>query len=230
MFLSGSLRKGGPAGATAPGEGAGAGHAPAPAIAAAMMDFPQRIENELPYLRRAVRRWHREKASADDLVQDTLLQALANAHLWQPGSNLRAWLLAIMRNQFLAAIAKSRRSAEMLEGIAGAAGTPSPDPSEPRLLLRDVERALRRLPKTQRTVLLAVAVEDRPQEEVAHMLGISVGAMRCHLARGRDRLRTMMRGDGHPAPFARRPAAAAPAIPRPRPRPAPYVPVLEAAE
>ena len=230
MFLPGSLHNGVPAGAAATGECTGAGLAPATAIAAAVTDFPRRIENELPYLRRAVRRWHREKASADDLVQDTLLQALANAHLWQPGSNLRAWLLTIMRNQFLAAIAKSRHSAEMLEEITRTDCGSSPDPREPRLLLRDVERALRRLPKTQRTVLLAVAVEGRPQEEVAHMLGISVGAMRCHLARGRDRLRTMVRGDGRPLPFAGRPAAAGPAIPRPRPRPAPYVPVLEAAE
>src|SRR6266849_5187010 len=61
-------------------------------------EFWQRIETEIPFLRRTVRRWHREKADADDLVQDTLVQALANAHLWQPGSDLRAWLFTIMRN------------------------------------------------------------------------------------------------------------------------------------
>ena len=41
-------------------------------------------------------------------VRETLLRALANARLWQPGSNLRGWLLAIMRNQFLASVAKSK--------------------------------------------------------------------------------------------------------------------------
>src|SRR5215211_5333252 len=60
------------------------------------------IEAEIPFLRQAARRWrHRETADADDLVQDTLIRALANAHLWEPGTNLRAWLVTIMHNQFL---------------------------------------------------------------------------------------------------------------------------------
>lgn len=189
-------------------------------------DFPQRVEDELPFLRQAVRRWHREKASADDLVQDTLLQALANGHLWQPGSNLRGWLLAIMRNQFLAAFAKSKRSAEMLKRIEESNPVNSSNPGEPRLLLRDVDRALQCLPKTQRIVVSAVAIEGKPQEDVAQMLGISVGAVRCHLVRGRERLRTAVRGHNHPLPFARRPA---PATSRPRPQRSP-LPTLEAAE
>src|SRR5229473_3475456 len=71
--------------------------------------FLRQIEDEIPFLKRAVRRWHRDKADADDLVQDTLVQALANAHLWQPGSDLRAWLFTIMRNRFLGTVAKSHR-------------------------------------------------------------------------------------------------------------------------
>src|SRR6201994_1961029 len=74
-------------------------------------EYLRQIENEIPFLRRAVRRWHRDKADADDLVQDTLVQALANAHLWQSGTDLRAWLYTIMRNRFLAGVNKSARSA-----------------------------------------------------------------------------------------------------------------------
>ena len=80
---------------------AAAGARPAPKPPAAdphQPDISQQIENEIPFLRRAVRRWHREQADADDLVQDTLLRALASAHLYQPGSDLRAWLFTIMRN------------------------------------------------------------------------------------------------------------------------------------
>src|SRR5436190_11645683 len=47
-----------------------------------------------------------DKDQADDLVQDTLLRALANAHLWQPGTDLRAWLYTIMSNCFLAGVAR----------------------------------------------------------------------------------------------------------------------------
>src|SRR5216683_3842750 len=88
----------------------------------AMAEFSRRIENELPFLRKRVRRWRRDRANADDLVQDTVLQALANAHLWQPGSNLRGWLLTIMRNQFLAVAIKSKRSAELLAAFAARDG------------------------------------------------------------------------------------------------------------
>lgn len=191
-----------------------------------MTEVAQQIGAELPFLRRAVRRWHREPANADDLVQDTLVQALANAHLWQPGSNLHAWLITIMRNQYLAAVARARRSDGILDRIAGTGPACSSDPREPRLVLRDVERALRRLPKIQRTVVIAVAIEGKLHEEVAHGLGMSVGAVRCHLARGRSRLRTAVRGDGQPSPFAYRSATAR----APVPRPLPYMPALEAAE
>src|SRR6266446_1329392 len=47
-------------------------------------DFARRVQDELPFLRKIVRRWHRDRANADDLVQETVLRALANAHLWQP--------------------------------------------------------------------------------------------------------------------------------------------------
>lgn len=197
------------------------------ALVPGLTDFSRQVEAELPFLLRAVRRWHREKASAEDLVQDTVLQALANRHLWQPGSNLRGWLLTIMRNQFLAAIVKSKRATEMLRLIEDANPACPADPGEPRLLLRDVDRALQCLPKTQRTVLSAIVIEGKPHEDVAHMLGISVGAVRCHLVRGRERLRTAVRGDHRPRPFARRNAPTIPPIPRPRRSP---LPSLEAAE
>src|SRR5260370_34649930 len=88
--------------------------------ATASAEFLRQIEEEIPFLRRTVRRWHREKADADDLVQDTLVQALANAHLWQSGTDLRAWLFTIMRNRFLGTVAKAHRSASALESIAAA--------------------------------------------------------------------------------------------------------------
>src|SRR5712691_2618807 len=72
-----------------------------PTQPSAIATLGPQIEAEIPFLQRVVRRWYREAADADDLVQDTLLRALASAHLWQPGSNLRAWLVTIMRNQFL---------------------------------------------------------------------------------------------------------------------------------
>ena len=169
-------------------------------------DVSRQIENEIPFLRRAVRRWHREPADADDLVQDTLVRALANTHLYEPGSDLRAWLFTIMRNQFLAGAAKANRFISMLRVFAETDHGVGGDPSETRLELRDVAGALRRLPSKQRIAVMLACVEGKSYEEVAEAMGLSVSAVRCHLARGRNRLRTAMEADQPRSLFALRPA------------------------
>jgi RNA polymerase sigma-70 factor, ECF subfamily len=174
-------------------------------------EFAEQIIGEIPFLRRTVRRWHRQKHDADDLVQETLMQALANAHLWQPGSNLRAWLFTIMHHQFLAAIAKSKRAAALLQVCDPNGRAVAEDSRETRLVLRDVGAVLRRLPTKQRTALQLAGVEGRSYEEVAAAMGLSVGAVRCHLARGRGRLRAAVRG-AEASPWAGRRAR----LPAPR--------------
>jgi RNA polymerase sigma-70 factor (ECF subfamily) len=173
-------------------------------------EYLQQIENEIPFLRRTVRRWHRDKADADDLVQDTLVQALANAHLWQPGTDLRAWLYTIMRNRFLAGVNKSARSASALKEIAEPGQNSTAHASELRLLLRDLGAALRRLSSNQRSAVLLIGVEGKSYAEAAQSMGTSVGAVRSHLSRGRDRLKTAVEGTDARTPFAPRPAAAQP--------------------
>jgi RNA polymerase sigma-70 factor, ECF subfamily len=177
-----------------------------PADHAYQPNVSRQIENEIPFLRRAVRRWHREQADADDLVQDTLVRALANAHLYEPGSDLRAWLFTIMRNQFLAGAAKANRFISMLRVFAETDHGAGGDPSETRLELRDVAGALRRLPSKQRIAVMLASVEGKSYEEVADAMGLSVSAVRCHLARGRNRLRTAMEADQPRSLFALRSA------------------------
>jgi RNA polymerase sigma-70 factor, ECF subfamily len=164
--------------------------------------FAEEIITQIPFLRRAVRRWHQDRADADDLVQDTLVRALANAHLWQPGSNLRAWLFTIMRRQFLAEIARSNR-AVTLWGLAAADGAAVvADAREARLVLRDIGSVLHRLPQKQRTALQLAGIEGKSYEEVAAAMGLSVGAVRCQLARARYRLRAAVDGDDDRSPCA----------------------------
>ena len=176
-------------------------------------DVSRQIENEIPFLRRAVRRWHREPADADDLVQDTLVRALANTHLYEPGSDLRAWLFTIMRNQFLAGAAKANRFISMLRVFAETDHGVGGDPSETRLELRDVAGALRRLPSKQRIAVMLACVEGKSYEEVAEAMGLSVSAVRCHLARGRNRLRTAIEAEQPRSLFALRPAKVSDNVP-----------------
>lgn len=162
-------------------------------------DFARRIENHLPFLRKAARYWHRDKAHAEDLVQDTIVQALANAHLWRPDQtdcNFRGWLFTIMRNRFLAGRARSKRSDAALDAIAAADECVPAAASRPeaRLMMRDLERGLSLLPAPQQTAIRLTAVEGLSYEEVARLMGLSVPAVRCHLSRGRERLRKMVEG------------------------------------
>lgn len=180
-------------------------------------DFARRIEDEISFLRRAARRWYRDGFDAEDLIQDTIVQALAGAHLWQPGSDLRAWLFTIMRNRFLAISARSNLLSCMIETIAWAGEAPAQAAHEPRLILRDLARALARLPYKQREAVRLVGVEGKSYSEVAAIMGISVHAIRCHLARGRNRLRAALHGDQTRHSFASRPTTRESSATAPRP-------------
>jgi RNA polymerase sigma-70 factor, ECF subfamily len=161
----------------------------APNAPRAAHDFARLVEQELPFLRRLVRRWRSATSEADDLVQDTLVRALSSGHLFEAGTNLRAWLVVIMRNQFLSGLARSKRHESAMTAYAVANPGAASHGGEARLMLRDVEGALRHLPEKQRSALLLVSLDGQSYEEVSQSIGRSVAAIRCDLARARDRLR-----------------------------------------
>jgi hypothetical protein len=65
----------------------------------ALIEFHRLVEQEIPRLRRYARALTRNADRADDLVQETLTRAIDKAHLWQTGTDIRAWLFTIMHNQ-----------------------------------------------------------------------------------------------------------------------------------
>jgi len=77
---------------------------------------------------------------------------------------------------------------------------------EARLMMHDVERALARLPAHQRTAIRLVGIEECSYEEAARLMDMTVAAVRCHLSRGRNRLREMVEGRTA-LPFRTRPLA-----------------------
>jgi RNA polymerase sigma-70 factor (ECF subfamily) len=127
---------------------------------------------------------------ADDLVQVALLRALTKVHLWREGTDLRAWLFTIMHNEYVNSVRKSVRQGIMatLDDVTVA----TMDTQSSRLRLRDLQRALDKLPAEQRQALLLVAVEDMKYEEVAEIVGVPVGTVRSRLSRGREALRALM--------------------------------------
>src|SRR5271163_798068 len=101
------------------------------------------IEAEIPRLRRYARALTREPVAADDLVQDCLARALGKLHLWQEGTDLRAWLFTILHNQYVNQVRRAIR-----EGApVGLSETEpmlvrAPPDQGTRLELRDLERAI----------------------------------------------------------------------------------------
>lgn len=101
---------------------------------------------------------------------------------------------------------RARRSRDLIELID------LPDVSasgnvEARLVLRDVARAIRRLPEKQRSAVLLSAVNEKSYADAACTMGLTPDAVRCHLARARDRLRSAVHRAEEPN-WVRRAAAA----------------------
>jgi RNA polymerase sigma-70 factor, ECF subfamily len=150
------------------------------------------IEAEIPRLRRYARALSHDLVAAEDLVQDCLTRALAKLHLWQQGTDLRAWLFTILHNQYVNHVRRTVR-----EGMAVGLNDREPllarAPQQGRRLeLRDLDRALAKLPDTQRSVVLLVGLEGMRYEEVAAVLDVPVGTIRSRLSRGREALRKLM--------------------------------------
>ena len=156
-----------------------------------MIDFSRLLEAEIPRLRRYARALTRDSVYADDLVQNCLTRALVKQHLWQPGTDLRAWLFTILRNQHCNEVRRSVREGSSVE-LDEAPPVPVLSNAIAVLELRDLERAINRLPEDQRTVVLLIGLEGIQYDRVAALLNVPIGTVRSRIARGRAELRRLM--------------------------------------
>jgi RNA polymerase sigma-70 factor (ECF subfamily) len=156
-----------------------------------MNDFAPLLEEQIPRLRRYARALTRDVNRADDLVQSCLVRAIAKQHLWERGTNLRAWLFTILHNQHVNDVRHSIREGSTVE-LDEAPQLTTQGNAIPSLELRDLERAIGKLPSEQRQVILLVGLEGMAYEEVATVLDVPVGTVRSRLSRGRDQLRRLM--------------------------------------
>jgi RNA polymerase sigma-70 factor, ECF subfamily len=165
-----------------------------------MSDLSSLLDQEIPRLRRYARALTHATDRADDLVQDTLVRAIAKIHLWQPGTDIRAWLFTIMHHQFVNTVRREARERTTVD-IEQVSSTlvATTDPTAGRQLI-ELDRALARLPSGQREVVLLVGLEGMDYESVAQILGVPVGTVRSRLSRGRERLRELMGRDREPQP------------------------------
>lgn len=148
------------------------------------------VQRALPLLRRYARSLARDRAAADDLVQDVLLRAYEKSGTFQPGRSLKVWLLAILRNAFISGIRRREAEAARDEDFAyqTADAIASSDP-EQAVYLAQIAARFARLPEAQRSVLHLVAVEGFSYQEAADALEVPIGTIMSRISRARAALR-----------------------------------------
>ncbi|SFB18403.1 RNA polymerase sigma-70 factor, ECF subfamily [Rhizobium sp. NFR07] len=141
----------------------------------------------IPALRAFARTFCRNPSDADDLVQETLLKALANLDKFERGTKLKSWLFTIMRNTFYTRSKVLGREAPGLEeNVSG--DTPMAATQEITARAHEVQRALQKLPPHYREVLTLVAILGESYEAAAEICDCAVGTVKSRLNRARHQI------------------------------------------
>jgi RNA polymerase sigma-70 factor, ECF subfamily len=156
-----------------------------------MAEFRELLEAQIPRMRRYAIALTRNEDRADDLVHDALVRALAKQHLWEPGTDLRAWLFTILHNLRVNDVRRGVREGTAVD-IEHMPEVAAPTDPSARLTLTELDRAIGRIPEDQRQVILLVGLEGMSYEDAAAVVGVPVGTVRSRLSRGRDALRAAM--------------------------------------
>src|SRR6184192_2721842 len=128
---------------------------------------------------------------ADDLVQETLLRALANIDSFQRGTNMSAWLFTILRNLFRSEYRKRRREVEDTDGSYAESLKSHPEQNS-RLEFQEFRAALAKLPPDQREALILVGASGFSYEEAAAICECAVGTIKSRVNRARTRLADLL--------------------------------------
>lgn len=156
-------------------------------------DFSDAALGELDALYSTARRLTRDAQAAEDLVQDTFVKAFRHRRRFQPGTNLRAWLLTILHNTFLNDVRRRRGSPVTGEEPAAERALerqPAGGPSPEDLLLTqataaEVDAALAAVPEAYRQAVWLRDAQELTYAEIAEALAIPVGTVMSRIARGR---------------------------------------------
>ena len=144
---------------------------------------------------------------ADDLVQETLLRAIANIDSFQLGTNMPAWLFTILHNLFRSEFRKRRREVEDVDGSHTDSLQSSPE-QHGRLEFKELFDALATLPFAQREALILVGASGFSYDDAAAICETAVGTIKSRVNRARKRLTELLAIEA-PESRPRRRAAAA---------------------
>ncbi len=160
--------------------------------------FRNGLVDAVPALRAFALSLVADQARADDLVQETVLKAWTKQEQFVAGTNLKAWLCTILRNQFYSDCRKHKREVEDADG-ALAAQLVTPAVQEHGLDLQKVLAAMTKLPARQREALLLVGAQGMTYEAAAAVMGCQTGTMKSRVSRARAFLAEALEGVAPPS-------------------------------
>jgi RNA polymerase sigma-70 factor (ECF subfamily) len=146
----------------------------------------------LPDLRAFARFMCRERETADELVQNTILMALDKQSQFAEGTNLKGWLFTIMRNRFYSDLRAQRRRPTAVDDTAVAPLTAVDNP-EATLELKELTVALWQLSPQSREALILIGAGGFSYEEAAALCNCSVGTLKARVSRARKVLAEKVR-------------------------------------
>lgn len=155
--------------------------------------FHDQVISILPKLRVQALALTRNRASAEDLVQDAVCNALSAQDSFIPGTNFPAWMHRILRNRFISNLRKRRDTTDIDD--VPAAFFASEAPHEDRLALKELAKTMDRLPTDQREALVMVAIQGMSYESLAEATGCAVGTAKSRVFRARRQLETWLLGE-----------------------------------
>lgn len=132
---------------------------------------------------------------ADDLVQDTIMKAWAKQSSFEMGTNIKAWLFTILRNEFYSQMRKRGREVQDSDGLfterlsVHAAQHGHMD-------MADFKKALAELPDDQREAVVLIGASGFSYEEAAEICSCAVGTMKSRVSRARSRLQDLLKVAG----------------------------------
>jgi RNA polymerase sigma-70 factor, ECF subfamily len=124
---------------------------------------------------------------ADDLVQETLMKAWKHHESFQEGTNIKAWLYTILRNEFYSQLRKRRREVEDADGHYSSRVAVQAE-QHGHLDMADLKAALAQLPEDQREAIILVGASGFSYEEAATICTVAVGTIKSRVNRARRKL------------------------------------------
>jgi RNA polymerase sigma-70 factor (ECF subfamily) len=161
--------------------------------------FKEQFLEHLPHLRGYAMVLTRSRSAADDLLQETALRAWRAQSQYQAGTNIKAWLFCILRNEYISSLRRNKRAGVSLSDVAEEHFAHDGD-QETNVMTVEVFKAMDRLSPTQREVLVLSCVNGLAYEEIAATLKCSVGTVKSRLFRARAQMQALLMGPDDAAP------------------------------